>query len=816
MKLIRNKLIVFQQLVNHFKPLKTMKKILQMILVSFFTICYQQMNAQLYSEHFNDPASLNTSYTLEDLAGTTYSFVYVGSDYFTNDDVANLLPGSTLIGHDGSKLIGIEDYDGAGLPAESMAIVTKAIDVTNYGNISISLRVASTSTSATRYETDDGLDVQYQLDNGNWITVGSFKGRGNESIPFLYEDADLNNSYETETAADFRTVSYSLDARAGSTVTGGSLKVRLLVHSEGSQEEIFLDDLIVTGTYSAPSVSVSLSVVKEVSCNGENEGSIKATVTPGVANYTYEWSNGSSTSNTSSTTNTITGLVAGTYTVTVTDKNGKTDQASITLTQPTMIVGETTSKPVSCTGSQDGEITLAVSGGVSPYTFKWSNAETTQNVSGLVAGDYSVVITDKNNCTIDVNETVLTVLDETKPSISAMKDVMLDASPNCVANLPDYTSKADVSDNCDGNPVVSQTPTSGSVITGEAMVTLTVKDVSGNENSTTFKVSLKDVIAPVVQDMPNDVLSSGINCTALLPDYSNSVVFQECDPNVKITQQPVVGSVIAGITVVTIKVVDMAGNEATTSFAVSLEDKTAPEFATKLPESASAYANNECKAMVPDYVSDLKANDNCDDNLKMYQTPVAGSEFMDMVKVMVYLEDKSGNVNFDSVKVYVYDTITPKLVCPKDTIIKSEKPVVFEYKVLVEENCGFLFNGVSQGLESGSEFPIGTTTVEYTATDETENGASCSFNVTVDPVTALQNLSIDELVFYPNPTSGWLNIPSNQTISVLEVRNTDGDLLKSVLSPSAQIDLSDLTNGTYLIHFIDETGSHHQLIELLK
>ena len=132
-------------------------------------------------------------------------------------------------------------------------------------------------------------------------------------------------------------------------------------------------------------------------CFGEATGSVGANGSGGTPGYMYEWSDGSTTIG---NTPIVNGLPAGTYTVTVSDQNGCTSTSTTTINEPSQIIttGTTTTNP-STTGGMDGSIDLMVSGGTAPYTFLWSNGETTEDIFGLSAGCYTVTITDANNCT---------------------------------------------------------------------------------------------------------------------------------------------------------------------------------------------------------------------------------------------------------------------------------------------------------------------------------------------------------------------------------------------------------------------------------
>jgi gliding motility-associated-like protein len=136
-----------------------------------------------------------------------------------------------------------------------------------------------------------------------------------------------------------------------------------------------------------------------ISCFGMNDGSIDLTIGGGNPGYTYNWSTGATTQDLST-------LIAGTYSVTVTDINGCTIPSTITLTEPTPIAQGITAATypsgtnISCFGLSDGSIDLTINGGNPTYTYLWSNGATTQDISGLPAGTYSVTVTDINGCTI--------------------------------------------------------------------------------------------------------------------------------------------------------------------------------------------------------------------------------------------------------------------------------------------------------------------------------------------------------------------------------------------------------------------------------
>ncbi|MFO0355995.1 MAG: choice-of-anchor L domain-containing protein [Sphingobacteriaceae bacterium] len=137
-----------------------------------------------------------------------------------------------------------------------------------------------------------------------------------------------------------------------------------------------------------------------ISCNGGNNGSINLSPTGGTSPYTFQWSGPSGYS---STNEDISSLFAGTYTVLITDANNCTKIYTTTLTEPTVLSVTGTVTPATCPAFNDGAVNITVSGGSTGYSYSWSGpsafSSSSQNISGLIAGNYSLTVTDNNSCT---------------------------------------------------------------------------------------------------------------------------------------------------------------------------------------------------------------------------------------------------------------------------------------------------------------------------------------------------------------------------------------------------------------------------------
>jgi hypothetical protein len=143
----------------------------------------------------------------------------------------------------------------------------------------------------------------------------------------------------------------------------------------------------------------------QVSCNGAADGQAQVVAQGGTPPYSYSWSNGANGSS-------VSGLAAGTYTVTVTDANNCAVSESVTLTEPTELTSSASvmsylgGVQVSCNGAADGQAQVVAQGGTPPYSYAWSNGATTATASGLSAGSYSVTVTDANGCSSSAQVTL--------------------------------------------------------------------------------------------------------------------------------------------------------------------------------------------------------------------------------------------------------------------------------------------------------------------------------------------------------------------------------------------------------------------------
>jgi gliding motility-associated-like protein len=245
-------------------------------------------------------------------------------------------------------------------------------------------------------------------------------------------------------------------------------------------------------TISQPTAALSLThSASSIKCFGSADGAVNLTNTGGTLPYTYSWSNGAVSQN-------IKDLNTGTYAVTLTDANGCKANTSAVISQPAATLDVTlTPQYVSCFGTNTSSIKTAVTGGTMPYSYLWSNAATTPNLSSLAADTYTLTLTDANGCktqetaVITQPSTITAMLSATPPSCSYLSDGKLFSVPN--GGTAPYTFTW-------SNGATVQNPTN--IAAGNYQLTITDANNCKAEYSATVKatsaVAINTVVSPVL------------------------------------------------------------------------------------------------------------------------------------------------------------------------------------------------------------------------------------------------------------------------------------------------------------------------------
>lgn len=206
---------------------------------------------------------------------------------------------------------------------------------------------------------------------------------------------EATGSINTETTGGTLPFSYSwASGQTTDDLTGLAANTYTLTVTDGNGCQTIINPVV-----NEPAAPLQLSETHvDVLCFGGNNGSIDLTVVGGTAPYTYSWSNSNSITLEDDTED-LSMLEVDTYLVVVTDNNNCTEQLFVTIDGPTDPIAITSVlTDVDCFGNNTGAIDITVTGGTAGYMFSWLSGQSTEDLTNITSGDYTVTVTDNNNC----------------------------------------------------------------------------------------------------------------------------------------------------------------------------------------------------------------------------------------------------------------------------------------------------------------------------------------------------------------------------------------------------------------------------------
>lgn len=462
-----------------------------------------------------------------------------------------------------------------------------------------------------------------------------------------------------------------------------------------------------------PAVLNANTTSTAVTAAGADDGTATANPTGGTAPFTYEWSNGE-------TTQTITDLPSANYTVIVTDANGCTAEQTVPVAPANCaIVANIASNNVSCNGANDGQATVTLTNGLSPFTYQWSNDENTATVQNLAPGTYTVEVTDAVNCPA-ITEVTITEPEALEADVTSLS--------NADCGQANGAATVEAQGGTQGYEYVWSNGLTGASQTTLDAGTYTVEITDANDCTTSVEVeiSVEDNEAPVAmtQDVSVEIGAGGT------VDISPQDIDAGSSDNCEIVSMEIdVNSFdcnAVGDQQVTLTVTDGAGNSSSSTAIVTVTDNSAPGIAVQ-GVTVSLDANGQ--AAIQPAMLDAGSTDNCGIVEMSVDIADFGCDDMGDNAVVLTVTDGAGNSSSGTAIVTVVDEMAPTADCPTDMNLSYCDPVA-EYSVLAEDNCSDNLT-YQWSHESGSNFPIGETQVEVTVTDESGNTTNCSFIVTV-------------------------------------------------------------------------------------
>lgn len=216
---------------------------------------------------------------------------------------------------------------------------------------------------------------------------------------FGITDADQNGFYEVDSILG-STSSIEID-KLFPGIPGGSLKFDAIEiidviddNCSGGVSGADIDAVCALSNVALCNLALA-GTVTPIRCKGTTKGRIRITATMGTGPFTYEWSTGSIAQE-------ISNLDPGNYTVTVTDVYGCENNTQFIINDKDKLTTKFRLEEANCGGSADGMIIANALGGTPPYSFMWSNGETTTTINGLGIGEYTLSLTDADGCFVEV------------------------------------------------------------------------------------------------------------------------------------------------------------------------------------------------------------------------------------------------------------------------------------------------------------------------------------------------------------------------------------------------------------------------------
>ncbi|HLP11508.1 MAG TPA: HYR domain-containing protein [Flavobacteriales bacterium] len=433
---------------------------------------------------------------------------------------------------------------------------------------------------------------------------------------------------------------------------------------------------------------------------------------------------------------------------TATDAVGNTTTCTFTVTvsdaQLPAIVGCPSSITVN---ASPGSCTAVVSWGPPSTTDNCPGATIVQTAglppgSAFPKGISTVTYTatdavgNTNTCSFTI-----TVVDNQLPVIvSCPSPIVTTTSTGLCSKVVAWTAPT-VTDNCSGATIVQTAgaPSGSAFPKGVSTIIYTATDAAGNSTTCSFTITVNDNETPVISGCPLPITAntSPGNCSANIT-WTAPTVSDNC-PGATIAQTtglPSGSSFPKGTSTVTYTATDAAGNSSTCSFTITISDNEIPVF-TSCPSNITLNNNaGLCTANATWAIP--AATDNCTGTTVVQTAGLPpGSAFpIGLTTICYTATDASGNTTLCTFTVTVNDTENPVIVaCPSNISVSNDSgncsAIVTWIAPTQFDNCSGSTIVQTSGLTPGSAFPIGVSSVVYTATDASGNASLCSFTITV-------------------------------------------------------------------------------------
>ncbi|NEN23161.1 HYR domain-containing protein [Cryomorpha ignava] len=440
-----------------------------------------------------------------------------------------------------------------------------------------------------------------------------------------------------------------------------------------------------------------------------------------------------------------------TITYEITDLAGNSATCSFTVTVVDEEAPEVTCPADILVNIPDGDCAAVVAYGVPVATDNCALSDLSLT-AGLASGEsfpagintVTFTATDAAGNTTSCSFTV-SIIEAVPPTITCPVDIIIDNDPGICGAVVDYTAP-EGDDNCGGaaTALTAGLAPGSEFPVGITVVTYTVTDLSGNQTSCSFNVTVNDTELPVFDCPENVAVNSAPDICGAVYNFALPEATDNCTDILIVSQTggPTTGSTLAlGETAFEFTTQDDAGNTATCSYTVTVVDATAPVF-TNCPTDSTLYLAPGSCTVVADYGNPL-ASDNCNVTVSQTAGPSNGASLNPgSYAYEITATDNAGNSTLCTFTFTVLDTIAPVIICPADF---ETCDLVPEFDLpTATDNCEIAAIVQIGGPAAGATFPEGENTLTFVAADVNGNTDTCSFKIMVLENAPTANAGADE------------------------------------------------------------------------
>jgi gliding motility-associated-like protein len=333
----------------------------------------------------------------------------------------------------------------------------------------------------------------------------------------------------------------------------------------------------------------------------------------------------------------------------------------------------------------------------------------------------------------------VTTQDLAPPTLTGVSNKTENVDSACGFSIPDYTLLTTASDDC-LVPTVTQSPLAGTVISGhntQQIVILTATDSVGKTATTSFTVTLIDDIDPVITCNGDINQNQDIGVCSAVVSFSDPIITDNCSATWIQTAGLASGSSFpVGTTTNTFVATDEAGNTSSCSFNVIVSDIILPTVTT---QPKTVYLNSAGNVTITASDIDNASLDNCAIDSKVLDITSFTCANVGTNTVILTVTDTSGNVASATAVVTVVDNEKPVITPSGNQTVSNDAGfcrATVNVSATATDNCLPMTNTPSSlrsdSLLLSDAYPVGTTTITWSVTDNNGNSASTTQTVTVN------------------------------------------------------------------------------------